>query len=88
MKRTHPAYWGFGWAGLFVGALLTVLGLVDSGEAAELAGGYGLFMAGAAVYLLGGLGLRQTLARRAAATRSSVMARPTSTPSAATQPQT
>ncbi|HEX6129976.1 MAG TPA: hypothetical protein VF071_13230 [Candidatus Limnocylindria bacterium] len=72
MKRTHPAFWGFGWAGLFVGGLLTVLGLVGGSETAQLAGGYGLMMAGAAVYLLGGLGLRRTLARRSQPSRSSV----------------
>ncbi len=65
MKRTHPALWGAGWAGLFVGALMTVGGLVSTSELWQMAGGYGLLMAGSAVYLLGGLGLRQTLARRA-----------------------
>ena len=64
MKRTHPAFWGFGWAGLFVGGVLTVLGLVGGSETTQLAGGYGLMMAGAAVYLLGGLGLRRAIARR------------------------
>jgi hypothetical protein len=64
MKRTHPAFWGAGWAGLFVGALLAVLALLDGSETAQLAGGYGLLMAGAAVYLLGGLGLRQTIVTR------------------------
>ena len=74
MKRTHPAFWGFGWAGLFVGALLTILGLVGGSETAQLAGGYGLMMAGAAVYLLGGLGLRQAIADRSQATRPSLPA--------------
>lgn len=72
MKRTHPALWGFGWAGLFVGALLAGFGIVDSGETAQLAGGYGLLMAGAAVYLLGGLGVRRALARRAMLARAEV----------------
>lgn len=66
MKRTHPAFWGAGWAGLAVGGLMTLIGLVDPGESAQLAGGYGLLMMGSAVYLLGGLGLRQTIARRSA----------------------
>lgn len=66
MKRTHPAFWGAGWAGVAVGALMTVVGLVDPSESAQLAGGYGLMLMGSAVYLLGGLGLRQALARRAA----------------------
>jgi hypothetical protein len=74
MKRTHPAFWGFGWAGLFVGSLLTVLGMVGGSEAAQLAGGYGLMMAGAAVYLLGGLGLRRAIARRSRVTRPSLPA--------------
>lgn len=64
MKRTHPAFWGAGWAGLAVGALLTAAGLFSSADTAQLAGGYGLMLAGSAVYLLGGLGLRETLARR------------------------
>jgi hypothetical protein len=88
MKRTHPALWGFGWAGLAVGCLLTVLGLVAGGETARLATGYGLLMSGAAVYLLGGLGVRRALARRAILARARVPAvnRPTS-PTTATQPQ-
>ena len=36
--------WGFGWAGLFVGSLLALLGMADAGEAAKLAGGYGLLL--------------------------------------------
>lgn len=88
MKRTHPALWGFGWAGLLVGSLLAVLGLVDAGETAQLAGGYGLLMTGAAVYLLGGLGVRGALARRAMLDRARVPAMSRSTrPTAATQPQ-
>jgi len=64
MKRTHPAFWGAGWAGLAVGGLMTLIGLTNPGESAQLAGGYGLLTMGSAVYLLGGLRLRQTLARR------------------------
>jgi hypothetical protein len=86
MKRTHPAFWGAGWAGLFVGGLLTVLALVGGSETAQLAGGYGLMMAGAAVYLLGGLGLRRTLARRTQASRSSVPVL-SATRASASQPQ-
>jgi hypothetical protein len=90
MKRTHPALWGFGWAGLFVGSLLVVLGLVDSGELAQMTIGYGLLMSGAAVYLLGGLGVRRALARRAMLARAVAppRSRPASAPHAATQPQT
>jgi hypothetical protein len=66
MKRTHPAFWGAGWAGVAVGGLMTVIGLVDASETAHLAGGYGLLVMASAVYLLGGLGLRRTLANRAA----------------------
>lgn len=86
MKRTHPAFWGAGWAGLFVGGLLTVLGLVGGSETAQLAGGYGLMMAGAAVYLLSGLGLRQALARRSQASRASMPAM-TASRASATTPQ-
>jgi hypothetical protein len=90
MKRTHPALWGFGWAGLFVGSLLVVFGLADGGETAQMAIGYGLLMSGAAVYLLGGLGVRRALAHRAMLARAVAPARsrPTSAPHAATQPQT
>jgi len=88
MKRTHPAIWGFGWAGLFVGSVLAVLGLVDGGETAQLAVGYGLLMSGAAVYLLGGLGVRRALARRAMLARARVPAMSRSTArTAVTQPQ-
>ena len=41
---------------------MTVIGLTDPSESAQLAGGYGLMLMGSAVYLLGGLGLRQALA--------------------------
>jgi hypothetical protein len=90
MKRTHPALWGFGWAGLFVGSLLVVLGLVDAGELAQVTIGYGLLMSGAAVYLLGGLGVRRALARRAMLARAVAppRTRPATAPHAATQPQT
>jgi hypothetical protein len=84
MKRTHPAFWGFGWAGLFVGALLTVLGLVGGSEAAQLAGGYGLMMAGAATYLLGGLGVRRAIARRSLVSRPSLPSMSTTPVSPAT----
>ncbi len=66
MKRTHPAFWGAGWAGLAVGALMALMGVVDANESAQLAGGYGLMLMGSAVYLLGGLGLRHALGDRAA----------------------
>jgi len=66
MKRTHPAFWGAGFAGVAVGALLAVIGLFDPSESARLAGGYGLLMMGSAIYLLGGLGLRRALSNRAA----------------------
>ena len=64
MKRTHPAFWGAGWVGLAVGGALTLVGLADAGEAGRLVGGYGVMLLIAAVYLLGGLGLRASLARR------------------------
>ncbi len=71
MKRTHPAFWGAGWAGLAVGALMSLMGVLDATESARLAGGYGLMLMGSAVYLLGGLGLRQALVNRAARNESS-----------------
>jgi hypothetical protein len=90
MKRTHPALWGFGWAGLFVGSLLAVFGLLDGGETAQMAIGYGLLMSGAAVYLLGGLGVRRALARRAMLARAVAPPRPgqATAPHGAAQPQT
>src|SRR5687767_7604122 len=48
MKRTHPASWGAGWAGIFVGSLLSLYGTVVPGEVAQLAGGYGLLLTGSA----------------------------------------
>lgn len=89
MKRTHPALWGFGWAGLFVGSLLALFGIVGSGDIAQLAVGYGLLMDGSAVYLLGGLGVRRAMARRAMLARARVPAVTHSTSAKpATQPQT
>jgi hypothetical protein len=65
MKRTHPALWGAGWAGLFVAALLVGVGVSQPGELASMTAGYGLMLAGSAVYLLAGLKLRERLVRRA-----------------------
>ena len=65
MKRTHPAFWGFGLAGVLTGGILTTIGLVGTDEIARMAGGYGLMMIGAALYLLAGLKLREQLGRRA-----------------------
>ncbi len=65
MKRTHPAFWGAGLAGVFTGTAMTLIGLTSASELGQMAGGYGLMMAGSALYLLAGLGLRQALARRA-----------------------
>ena len=53
---------------------MTLIGLIDRGESAQLAGGYGLMLAGSAVYLLAGLGLRRTLMSRSA--RSAAASRP------------
>jgi hypothetical protein len=52
--------------------------------------GYGLLMSGAAVYLLGGLGVRRALARRAMLARAVAppRPRPATAPHGATQPQT
>lgn len=70
MKRTHPAFWGAGWAGLFVGTLMTAIGLNAGSELGQMAGGYGLLITGSAAYLIAGLGLRQAFARRAQAPRT------------------
>jgi len=56
--------WGAGWAGLIVGVSLAAMGIVGSSDLLNLAGGYGLMMAASALYLLTGLKLRETLARR------------------------
>jgi hypothetical protein len=68
MTRTHRALWGFGLAGLFTGALLSAIGIFGVGDSASLAGGYGLLMIGSALYLLGGLKLRERLSHRTSAT--------------------
>jgi hypothetical protein len=47
---------------------MAVLGMFGSGEVAQLAGGYGLLMMAAALWLIGGLGLREALRRRAVST--------------------
>jgi hypothetical protein len=64
MKTTHPAFWGAGLAGLFIGVLLVVMGATAPSDAGRLAGGYGLLVLGSAAYLLAGLTLRERLARR------------------------
>ena len=56
--------WGAGWAGLAVGVALAAMGIVGSSDVLQLAGGYGVLMAGSAAYLLAGLKVRETLARR------------------------
>lgn len=68
MKKTHPAFWGAGLAGMFTGALLLVFGIGSPTDVGSLAGGYGLMLMGSAVFLLGGLALRERLARRVALT--------------------
>ena len=69
MKRSHPKLWIAGWAGFAGGAVMTLIGVVAADELSQLAGGYGLMIMGAACYLLAGLGLRETLARRSKAVR-------------------
>ncbi|HTE65736.1 MAG TPA: hypothetical protein VK736_05715 [Candidatus Binatia bacterium] len=64
MKQHHPMLWGAGWAGLAVGVALAAMGIVGSNDLLQLAGGYGVMMAGSALYLLVGLKLRETLAHR------------------------
>ncbi|HEY7463168.1 MAG TPA: hypothetical protein VH987_01845 [Candidatus Limnocylindria bacterium] len=64
MKKTHPAFWGAGWAGAFTGSLLVIVGMTYPADVARMAGGYGLMMIGCAVYLLAGLKLRERIVRR------------------------
>lgn len=79
MKRTHPAVWGFGLAGVVIGAILTTIGIVGADDVARVAGGYGLMMIGAALYLLAGLKLREQLGRRArVSTRLATISTPAS----------
>ena len=82
MKQTHPAYWGAGLAGTFIGALLAVIGMIDPAGVGSLAGGYGLMMIGSAVFLLAGLKLRERLIDRAESirVRRAAMARLTAIP--------
>lgn len=79
MKRTHPALWGAGWAGLFTGALLVVIGVSQPADIGGLTSGYGLMLAGSAVYLLAGLKIRERLARRIAPIAASATAASAST---------
>ena len=65
MKTTHPAFWGAGWAGMAVGGALTVFGLTSLSDVAGLAGGYGLLLMGASMFLLAGLKVRERLMERA-----------------------
>ncbi|MGH2455492.1 MAG: hypothetical protein ACRDHD_04465 [Candidatus Limnocylindria bacterium] len=72
MKQTNPNLWIAGWAGAVAGSALTAIGGVGGGEIGALAGGYGLMTLGAAIYLLAGLKLRETLARRSRTPRQVV----------------
>jgi len=69
MKRTHPAFWGAGLAGVFSGALLVIVGLASPSDIGSLTGGYGLMMIGSAIFLLAGLKLRERLVDRAESLR-------------------
>jgi hypothetical protein len=70
MNQHHRILWGAGWAGLIGGLALAALGIFGRQDVLSLGGGYGLMLAGSAVYLLGGLKLREALAaRRARPTR-------------------
>jgi hypothetical protein len=64
MKQSHPAFWAAGWVGVVAGSLLAAVGLLSSNEFLNLAGGYGLMVAGCGLYLIAGLKLRQMVARR------------------------
>ncbi|HYM51867.1 MAG TPA: hypothetical protein VEW45_00090 [Candidatus Dormibacteraeota bacterium] len=64
MKQSHPIFWAAGWVGVVAGSLLAAVGLLSSNEFLNLAGGYGLMVAGCGLYLIAGLKLRQMVARR------------------------
>jgi hypothetical protein len=69
MTKTHPAFWGAGWAAIAVGAALLLFGLTSASEVARVAGGYGLMLIGAGLYLIAGLKIRERLVDRAEARR-------------------
>ena len=69
MKPTHPAFWGAGWAGMAFGGALTLFGLTSLSEIASVAGGYGLMLLGASLFLLAGLKMRERLQDRAESNR-------------------
>ena len=66
MKRTHPAFWGAGWAGVFTGVLLMVAGGTAPADIGSLTVGYGTMLIGSALFLLAGLRLRSRFTRRPA----------------------
>jgi hypothetical protein len=68
MKKTHPALWAAGWAGVAIGAILVIGAVGTFGEFATLAGGYGLMLIGAAAYLLAGLKVRERFNARSSTT--------------------
>jgi hypothetical protein len=72
MNTSSPKLWVLGWTGAILGASLTLLGLLTPGELSGLLGGYGLMTFGSALYLVAGLKLRETLARRRGMTRATV----------------
>ncbi|HET7141764.1 MAG TPA: hypothetical protein VFJ03_04715 [Candidatus Limnocylindria bacterium] len=80
MKKTHPAFWGAGWAGMFTGTLLVAIGISNPVDVGSLAGGYGLMLIGSAVFLLAGLRLRAQVTRRTASV-STRTAHPATAPS-------
>ena len=69
MTTTHPAFWGAGWAGVAVGGMLTLFGLTGTSELASVAGGYGLMLIGASLFLLAGLRVRERVMDRAESRR-------------------
>jgi hypothetical protein len=64
MKRSHPAFWVAGWAGVVAGLGLAAIGLYGSSDVAGLAGGYGVLVLASSLYLLAGLGLRRRFGQR------------------------
>ena len=57
-------FWAAGWVAIVAGSLLATVGLLSSNELLNLAGGYGLMVAGCGLYLIAGLKLRELVARR------------------------
>ncbi|HEX2195027.1 MAG TPA: hypothetical protein VHK63_08755 [Candidatus Limnocylindria bacterium] len=75
MNHAHPGLWGAGWAGTAIGVVLIAFGNLGADDVASLAGGYGALLTVSALYLLGGLKLRDALNRRSHGAEASSVGR-------------